>query len=79
MVVNMRSRESNLSLPRNKTLACDLHLPVFEKALIEPWPMKMSWENAVRNFSATREHYMQNFDSPEKRLRDKNPEPFRLF
>ena len=27
---------------------------------------------------AVREHYMQHFDSPEKRLRDKNPEPFRL-
>jgi len=38
----------------------------------------MSWEEAIRGFAATREHYMLHFDSPTKRLRDKNPERFRL-
>jgi hypothetical protein len=78
MVVKMRSQKYKPSLAKNKSLACDLHLPVFDKPLIEPWPMKMSWENAVRSFAATRDHYMRNFDSPEKRRRDKNPAPFRL-
>jgi hypothetical protein len=40
--------------------------------------MKMSWEDAMRNFAATREHYLLHFDSPEKRWRDKNPAQFRL-
>jgi len=38
----------------------------------------MSWADAVRSFAPYREHYMHNFDSPKKRLRDKNPKPFRL-
>ena len=28
--------------------------------------------------AAFRDYYMRHFDSPEKRLRDKNPVPFRL-
>lgn len=74
----MCSKESKASETKNDNLSCDLHLPVFDKPLIEPWPMKMSWENAVRSFAATREHYLRNFDSPEKRRCDKNPAPFRL-
>jgi len=35
----------------------------------------MSWADAVRSFAPYREHYMHNFDSPKKRLRDKNPKP----
>jgi hypothetical protein len=78
MVAKMRSQKSKPSLAQDKDLACDLHLPVFDEPLIEPWPMKMSWEDAVRSFAATREYYMRNFDSPEKRWRDKNPALFRL-
>ena len=78
MVGKMRSQRSKASPARNKNLACDLRLPVFDKPLIEPWPIRMSWEEAIRGFAATREHYMLHFDSPTKRLRDKNPEPFRL-
>jgi hypothetical protein len=32
----------------------------------------------MRCFAATREYYIRHFDSPEKRLRDKNPVRFRL-
>jgi hypothetical protein len=74
----MRSQESKASPARNKNLACDLRLPVFEEPLIEYWPMKMSWEDAIQSFTPTREHYMRHFDSPANRLRDKNPAPFRL-
>jgi hypothetical protein len=38
----------------------------------------MSWADAMRTFAAARARYMREFDSPAKRLRDKNPEPFRL-
>jgi hypothetical protein len=55
-----------------------LRLPVFDQPLVEPWPMKMSWEEATRSFAPLRDHYVQHFDSPEKRLRDKNPQRFSL-
>jgi len=38
----------------------------------------MSWEAVMRETRAFREYYMAHFDSPEKRLVAKNPEPFRL-
>jgi len=78
MVAKMRSPKSKSSRAKNNRLATDLRLPVFDQPLVEPWPMKMSWEDAMRSFAPLREHYMRNFDSPEKRLRDKNPERFSL-
>lgn len=71
MVVKMRSTGSRISLPKTKPLACDLNLPVFEEELNEPWPLKMSWLEAMQLLAPTREHYMRHFDSPEKRLREK--------
>jgi hypothetical protein len=79
MVVRMRSPESKVSLAKNNRLACDLRLPVFDQPLIEPWPLKMSWQDAMRSFAPLREYYMRHFDSAEKRARDKNPERFSLF
>jgi hypothetical protein len=38
----------------------------------------MSWEEAIRCFAAMREHYMLAFRFSHERLRDKNPERFRL-
>jgi hypothetical protein len=38
----------------------------------------MSWLEAVRHFSSSRELYMREFDSPEKRWREKNPARFVL-
>ena len=78
MVVKMPSAESKASRAKSNRLACDLRLPVFDRPLIEPWPMKISWEDAMRSFASMREHYMRHFDSPEQRLRDKNPERFSL-
>jgi hypothetical protein len=75
----MRSSGSKVSRVKNNNLACDLRLPVFDQPLIEPWPVKMSWEDAMRSFAALREHYMRHFDSPEKRARDKNPKRFSLL
>ena len=53
-------------------------LPVFDKPQIERWPMNISWDEAMRAFDAQRKQYMQTYYSEEKRLRDKNPEPFRM-
>ena len=78
MVVKMRSKESKVSRGNSNHLATDLQLPPFDQPLIEPWPLKMSWEDAIRSFAPLREHYVRQFDSPEKRLRDKNPERFTL-
>ena len=63
---------------KNNGVACDFELPVFEQPMVEHWPLAMSWMEAIRHFTPFREHYMRNFDAPEKRWRDKNPEPFRL-
>lgn len=59
-------------------LARDFVLPVFEERQIEHWPSRMSWSDAMRNFAPARERYMREFDSPENRLRTKNPARFRL-
>ena len=53
-------------------------LPDFDRPMLEPWPLEISWSDAVRTFNPFREYYMEHFDSPERRFRDKNPEPFRL-
>jgi hypothetical protein len=60
----------------DRSLITDLRLSVFDQLLIEPWPLNMSWEAAMRSFAPLREHYMRDFDSPEKRFRDKNRERF---
>ena len=78
MVERMRSAESKVSRANAKRLATDLCLPVFDQPLIEPWPLNMSWEDAMRSFAPLREHYMRQFDSPEKRLCQKNPARFSL-
>lgn len=53
-------------------------LPVFNVPQEEHWPSAISWDRAIEEFDAMRRRYMEDFDSPEARLRDKNPEPFRL-
>jgi len=52
--------------------------PVFDQPMIEPWPLKISWSDAIRQMAPLRDHYMRHFDSPERRLADKNPKPFEL-
>ena len=74
----MRSEESNNSAPDPSAFAIDLNLPEFEARQVEHWPSKMSWSEAMRIFEPARVRYMREFDSPQQRVRDKNPEPFRL-
>jgi len=32
----------------------------------------------MRETESVRRYYLEHYDTPEKRLRDKNPEPFRM-
>ena len=55
-----------------------LNLPVFDTPQREHWPRKMCWEAVMDETEPQRRFYMKHFDSPEKRLRSKNPEPFKM-
>jgi hypothetical protein len=74
----MRSGESSNFVADRSILAIDLNLPEFEAAQAEHWPSQMSWSDAMRIFAPARARYMREFDSPQQRLCDKNPAPFRL-
>ena len=52
--------------------------PVFDRPMVEHWPLAISWSDAIRELAPFRDHYMLHFDTPEGRLADKNPEPFVL-
>lgn len=53
-------------------------LPVFEVPQQKHWPDAISWDRAMQDFDVMRRQYLLEFDSPEARLRETNPEPFRL-
>ena len=53
-------------------------LPAFDEPQREHWPAAISWDQAMQEFDAVRGQFLLEFDSPEARLRDKNPDPFRL-
>jgi hypothetical protein len=38
----------------------------------------MDWQTVVEETEPLRRCYLEHFDSAEKRLRDKNPKPFRM-
>jgi hypothetical protein len=78
MVEKMPSSESKASPRVDLPSTSDLNLPVFTVPQREHWPLRISWTQAMRLLAPTRDHYMRHFDSPEERLREKNPNPFRL-
>jgi hypothetical protein len=53
-------------------------LPVFEGPAVEQRPANLSWEAVMRETELVRRYYRDHYDTPEKRLGDKNPEPFRM-
>ena len=55
-----------------------LNLPVFEKAQIKWRPKTVDWEAVMDETEPLRRYYLEHFDSSEKRLRSKNPKPFRM-
>ena len=61
-----------------KPLFDSFELPVFDKPQMERWPLDITWDQAMRAFDAQREQYMRTYYSATGRLRDKNPEPFRM-
>ncbi len=78
MVAKMPSPESMTSPGEESPLRCDFDLPVFTERMREHWPSGIAWEDAMRWFDSLRYGLPQPFPTPEERLRDKNPEPFRL-
>ncbi len=56
----------------------DLNFPVFDVPQKEHWPMFRPLEWIMDEMEPQRRLYMERYDTPEKRLRTKNPEPFRL-
>jgi hypothetical protein len=64
--------------PQSSSIA-DFDLPVFDKPQAEWWERpRVAWEDVMRQTAPFRDYYMRHHDSPERRLRDKNPAPFRL-
>ncbi len=55
-----------------------LNLPVLDGMRRDHFAWKMTWEQVTAQTEPQRQYYMKHFDSPEKRLRNKNPEPFRM-
>jgi hypothetical protein len=55
-----------------------LNLPVYDLPQNNSRPAKMTWEEVMDQTELQREFYMKHFDSPDKRLQNKNPAPFRL-
>ncbi len=53
-------------------------LPDFEVPQKEHWPMAISWEKAMSLLEGCRGDTLSEDHSPEARLRNKNPEPFRM-
>jgi hypothetical protein len=56
-----------------------LNLPVFDSPRRDCRPGKMTWEAVMDQSEPQRQFYMKHFHSPEKRLRNKNPAPFRML
>jgi hypothetical protein len=54
----------------------NLNLPVFDVPQKEHWPMFIPLERVMAETEPQRAFYMKHYDSPEKRLRTKNPAPF---
>ena len=53
-------------------------LPVFDQPQTERRNPCISWEEVICETEPVRLYYLEHFDSPERRLREKNPAPFRM-
>ena len=53
-------------------------LPVFDKPQKEWRPREVIWEQVIDETEPERRYYLEHYDTPEKRLRDKNPKPLRM-
>ena len=78
MVEKMHSSESNGSSGGKPPLTFDFDLPVFREEPQEHSPSCMSWAEAMDWIDFLRRSARASIPSAEERLRDKNPEPFRL-
>ena len=53
-------------------------LPIFDIPQVESQKRVLSWEAVMKETESVRRYYLDHYDTPEKRLRDKNPEPFHM-
>jgi len=53
-------------------------LPVFDQPQRERRNPSLSWEEVIRETEPVRSYYLEHLDSLERRLREKNPVPFRI-
>lgn len=78
----MRLPESTASpMIPEKLARLELDLPSFPivaEPLGEHAPVKMTWAEPMRYLEPLRKYYMEDYDSPERRLANKNPERFRM-
>jgi len=70
--IGMKSENEDLS-------TTILNLPVFDSPTRKRRLPKMTWEEVTFQTELQRQFYLSHFDSPERRLRDKNPVPFRMI
>lgn len=70
----MRKIIGNLFSPPSQTARNNASVRHAKNVLA--WPLAISWSEAIRQLAPFRDYYMEHFDSPEKRLAEKNPEPF---
>ncbi len=56
-----------------------MNFPVFDVPQVEHWPQFIPLERVIAEMAPQWEHCMKHYDSPEKRLRTKNPKPFWLY
>ena len=78
MVEKMHSSGSNASAGDKPPLTCDFELPVFREEPQEHPPSRMTWEEAMDWIDFVHRSAPRAIPSAEERLREKNPEPFRL-
>jgi hypothetical protein len=62
----------------NREILATFELPVFGRSQIDWHPGTVDWQTVIDETEPLRRYYLEHFDSPEKRLREKNPKPFRM-
>ena len=62
---------------KEKSDAEAINLPIFDVPQKEWRPKVVRLEDVIAETEPLRRYYLEHYDDPEKRLRSKNPEPFR--
>lgn len=74
----MHSGEFKSSLENGEAIATELNFRDWEHLPPDYLRLRLTWSEAMKRFSWGRDYYMEHYDSPEQRLKEKNPERFVL-